>query len=314
MRGIVAYNTDSHVIPTTRSNGILIAQVTPQGGIVSGRSSIVQLDAWNWEDAAIKMDEGIHMNWPRRMFGPRWWLGETNPRPNPRYAQTVQAIRQTLSDGQTYAKTKVPETTNLKMEAMRGLYDGSVALYLHADRAKDIVLAANLLKEYGVQKIVLVGGAQAYYIKDFLKENNIAVILRNVHSLPSREDEDVDMPYRLPGMLHKAGVKVALGYASHSSARNLGFFAGTAATYGLDKEEALACITLHPAQILGIDDQVGTVESGKNATFFVSEGDALDMRTQSVVHAFIDGREIDLNDKHKMLYERFSKKYEQMKK
>ncbi|MEL7006343.1 MAG: amidohydrolase family protein, partial [Bacteroidota bacterium] len=82
----------------------------------------------------------------------------------------------------------------------------------------------------------------------------------------------------------------------------------------LDKEEALACITLHPAQILGIDDQVGTVESGKNATFFVSEGDALDMRTQHVVHAFIDGRELDLNDKHKMLYERFSKKYEQMKK
>ncbi len=313
VRSIVAYNTDSHLIPTTRTNGILTAQVAPQGGGVSGTSSIVQLDAWNWEDAAIRMEDGIKIDWPREMYGPRWWLGETNNRPNPDFAKAIEAYRKAFADGAAYTKASDPSPKNLKLEAMKGLFDGSKILYLEVNRAKAIVKAVSMLKEWGVSRIVVLGGAQAYYCMDFLKENEIPVILRNVHSLPSTNAEDVDMPYKLAGMLHKEGVLVGLSYSGASSARNLPFFAGTVAAYGLDKEEALKTITSNTARILGIDQRLGTLEKGKDATFFVSEGDALDMRGNKLIYAFIQGREIVLDDKHQMLYRRFKKKYDRMK-
>lgn len=314
VRSIVAYNTDSHLIPTTRTNGILTAQVAPQGRRgVAGTSSILQLDAWNWEDAAIKMDDGIMVSWPSERLGPRWWLGETNSRPNPSYKPTIEAYQKALKDGAAYSKASTPKPVNLKLEAMRGLYDGKKTLYLDVNDAKSIVKSITMLQEYGVQRIVVVGGAQAWYARNFLKENKIPVILRNVHSLPSMSGEDVDMPYKLPAMLHKEGILVGLGYSGVSSARNLPFFAGTAAAYGLSKEEALMTITSNTAKILGIEDRLGSLEKGKDATFFVSEGDALDMRTNKLTHAFIQGREVVLDDKHQMLYRRFQEKYDRMK-
>ncbi len=312
VRTIVAYNTDSHVIPTTRNNGILMAQIAPSGGGISGNTSVVQLDAWNWEDAVLKMDEGLKMSWPLEYLRPRWWLGETGSRPNPEYAKTIQMIEELMQDAAAYAKTTDPMPKNLKLEALKGLFDGSKTLYVQTDRAKAIIKAVGLLERYGVQKIVIIGGGQAWYAKDFLKEHNIPVLIRNVHSLPTTEEEDVDMPFRLPGLLHQAGILVGLEYSRYSSARNLPFFAGTAAAYGLSKEEALMAITLNTAKILGMEDQVGSITVGKDATLFLSEGDALDMRTNLLTHAFIQGREIDLDDKHQMLYRRFKEKYERM--
>ncbi|MCI4667170.1 MAG: amidohydrolase family protein [Bacteroidia bacterium] len=313
VRSIVAYNTDSHVIPTTRTNGILTAQVAPQGrNGAAGTSSIVQLDAWNWEDAAIKMDEGIMITWPSEMQGPRWWLGETNSRPNPNYKPTIEAYKKALLDGAAYAKETSPAPKNLKMESMKGLYDGSKTMYVSVNNAKAIMKSVSLLKAYGVKNVVVVGGSQAWYAKEFLKENKIPVILGNVHALPSMVGEDVDMPYKLPALLHKEGILVGLGYSGASSARNLPFFAGTASAYGMSREEALMCITSNTARILGMGDRLGSLEKGKDATLFISEGDALDMRTNKLTHAFIQGREIVLDDKHQMLYKRFKEKYERM--
>ena len=200
VRSLIAYNTDSDVIPTIRSNGVLLAQITPGGGMVSGTSSIVQLDAWNWEDAAYQTDEGIHMNWPRKYLRPRWWLGETAIRENKEYYNILDQIEKALSDGKAYAQINTPAQKNMMLESMKGLYDGSKAMYLHADESRAILEGIQTLQHNGVKKIVLVGGDDAYYVKDFLKDNNIPVVLSNVHRLPGRTEEDVDMPFKLPSM------------------------------------------------------------------------------------------------------------------
>ncbi|MEO1652620.1 MAG: amidohydrolase family protein [Bacteroidota bacterium] len=309
VRAIVAYNTDSHLIPVLRSNGILLTQIIPGGGVVSGMSSVVQNDAWNWEDAAYATDEGIIMSWPTKSFGPRWWRGETNRRPNPNYKSTVEFIESALADGLAYSKLASPDKVNLKLEAMRGLYDGSKRFYLRANNAESIIQGIDMTLKYGVKKVVLVGGRDAYYVKDYLKANNIPVVLPQTHRLPSLEDDDVDMPFRMPGMLQKEGILVSMYYGGADQARNIPFMAGTAAIYDMSKEEALKMITLNAAKILGIEDRAGSLVKGKDALIVVSKGDLLDMRSSQVTLAYIQGRKINLDNKHKQLYQRFKSKY-----
>ena len=310
VRALIAYNTDSELIPTLRFNGILTAQVTPTSGAISGTSSIVQLDAWNWEDAAVKVDGGIHMNWPMKMYGPRWWRGETEGRPNENYGKTIAELKKLFNDASAYSKSK-STSMNLKLESMRGLFDGSKQLFVHENKAVDIITSIEFAKEVGVQKIVLVGGTDALYIKDYLKENNISIILSNVHRLPSRAEEDVDMPYKLPYLLSQAGIKYCLGYNGVANSRNLAFYAGTSAAFGLDKEAALKSITLGAAEILGVSDMLGSLTTGKNATLFISEGDALDMRTNKMMSVYIGGRKVTLDAMQQRLYKKYQDKYGQ---
>jgi hypothetical protein len=162
-----------------------------------------------------------------------------------------------------------------------------------------------------VKKVVIVGGEDAWMAIDFLKEHNVAVILNELHRLPTRPEDDVDLPFKLPAMLSKAGILVGLSYPGETrNYTNLPFLAGTAAAHGLSKEEALSLITLNNAKILGIDHQVGTLEKGKDATLVVSTGDLLDVRTNNVIHAFIQGRPVLLDNKHKRLFKRFDDKYQ----
>ena len=310
VRSIIAYNTDSELISTMRFMGILIAQATPSGGIVSGSSSIVQLDAWNWEDAAYKVDDAIHMNWPSKMSRPNFFSGQTQGRPNPNYQKTVDKIEQLFVDALTYQNEPKP-AFNLKMEATLGLFDGSKALHIHTNDAKSIISSCKLAQKHGVKKIVIVGGGEALLVKDFLKKNNIPVILTSIHSLPSRDHEDTVLPFKMPGLLKDAGVDFCITNSMGMTARqrNLPFTAGTAVAYGLEYEEAIQAITASTARILGIDDQVGSLETGKDATLFVSTGDALDMRTNNVELSFIQGRQVQLNGRQQFLYEKYSKKY-----
>jgi len=316
VRSLIAFNTDSEIIPTIRNNGVLMTQAMPMGGIVSGSSSIMQADGWNWEDAVLKKDDGIWLNWPvylAREFNMEDFSASL--RRNDRRQETINALVATFADARAYLDLKNPSPVNLKLEAMRGLFDGSRNLYIRADYGKDIVEAVKFAQQQGVKKPVIVGGEQAYRVTEFLKENNIPVILGRLHRLPGRQDEDVDLPYRLPGILQKAGVLVALSYdEEYWKTRNLPFLAGTAAGFGVaNREDALKMITANTARILGVDHLVGTLEKGKLATLVVSKGDLLDMRTNQIEYAFIQGRNVDLDDKHKRLYRKFKDKYEQDK-
>lgn len=308
VRSAIAYNTDSEIIPTNRFNGILTAQVTPQGGLVSGSSSVFKLDGWNWEDALLSEDVGLHLHWPsftQRRRNPE--TGQIETVDNENYQGQTQLLHSLFQDAQTYTGRPL----NLNLLAMQPLFNGIAKLFIHADDAREIISAVRFARGYGVEDIVLVGAADALLVQDFLLAENIPVIYERIHELPLREWNDVDAPFKTPFLLHEAGIKVGIGGGATSidRQRNLPFFAGTAAAYGLDRETALAMITRINAEILGVDDRVGTLEAGKDATLFISEGDALDMRSSQVLGAFIQGRDIDLNGTQQQLYERFRDKY-----
>lgn len=314
IRSIIAYNAESQVVESMRPNGVLLAQVTPQGGSISGTSSIVQLDAWNWEDAAIKTDDGIHVHWPNTFRRGRWWMGEDRGyKPNKDYEVDVDKLISYLKNAKAYGSaTEV--SVNEGFKACQGLFDGTKKLYLYADGEKEIIDGVSKLKEVGVQSIVLVGGSDAYKIIPFLKSNNIPVLVDRVHSTPDRDDDDYDMPYKLPKLLAEGGLLVGLnarGQMERMNSRNLPFYAGQVAGQGLPKEEALKLITSNTAKILGIESSYGTLSTGKSATLFVSEGDALDMRTNQITHAFIDGRMVSLETHQTELWHRYAEKYGQ---
>ncbi len=308
VRSAIAYNTDSELIPTSRFNGILTAQATPEGGLISGSSSVFKLDGWNWEDAMLVADVGLHLHWPslkQRRRSPETGLFETVDNEN--YQGQTQLLHSLFQNALTYTG----EPLNLNLAAMQPLLTGAAKLFIHTDEAKEIISAVRFARGYGIQEIVLVGGADALMVKDFLLAQSIPVIYERIHALPSREWHDVDAPFKTPFLLHDAGIKVGIGGGGTSldRQRNLPFFAGTAAAYGLDRETALSLITLSNAEILGVSHRVGSLEVGKDATMFVSAGDALDMRTSQVLGAYIQGRDIDLFGTQQQLYERFREKY-----
>jgi imidazolonepropionase-like amidohydrolase len=313
VRSIISYNTDSEVIPTLRFNGILMAQVTPRGGRISGTSTVVQLDAWNWEDAVIKEDGGIHLNWPSRITSKFNFTTFTLDRQaNKEYKKQVNELRTFFAEAKAYSQQGKKEY-NLKMSAMAGLFEGTKSLFIHVNAAKEIIESISFAKESGIAKIALVGATQIMMVADFVKENNVAVITANIHRTPSYADEDIDLPYRLPYLLQQKGIKYAIGYSGRrptsSESRNLPFSAGTAVAYGLTNKQALQAITKNTAEILGIDATCGTLESGKDATLFVSIGDALDMRTNQIELAYIQGRRLNLNGMQQALFEKYKTKY-----
>ena len=308
VRSAIAYNTDSEIIPANRFNGILTAQVAPQGGLISGSSTVFKLDGWNWEDAMLAEDVGLHLHWPsyvQRRRNSETGLFETVDNEN--YEGQTQLLHSLFQDAQAYSG----QLLNLNLLAMQPLFNGVTKLFIHADEAKQIISAIRFARSYGIQDVVRVGGADALSVKDFLLAQNVPVIYERIHELPQREWQDVDMPFKTPFLLHDAGIKVGIGGGATSidRQRNLPFFAGTAAAYGLNRETALTMITSVNAEILGVADRVGTLEVGKDATLFISEGDALDMRTSQVLGAYIQGRDIDLYGTQQQLYERFRVKY-----
>lgn len=309
VRSIIAYNTDSKVIPTVRSNGILMAQPTPEGSLISGQSSVVMLDAWNWEDAAYKKDIAIHLNWPiiRRSFGgPATGAALEAQKEN--LQLNLTNIEKLFTEAKGYSAIVKPNVINARFEAMKGLFDGSKKLFVEVNTAKDIVAAVNFAKRMNV-KAVITGGMESYLVTDILKENNVPVILRETQTLPDKDEDDVYLPYKLPKMLQDAGILYSLTGIGFWRQRNLPFEAGNAVAYGLTKEQALAMISLNTAKILGIDQTCGSLDVGKDATLFISKGDALDMMTLDVETAFIQGRNINLDNLHKQLYKRYADKY-----
>ena len=314
IRSLIAYNTDSKVPATLRSNGILMAQITPEGGTIAGSSSVVQLDAWNWEDAAIRTDDAQHINWPvlprfRGGFGGgRGGMGAFNPEAlQERRNAAVAELDAFFAEAKAYTEAK-PDVTNTRLAAMKHVFDGSEKVFITANSQKDIVAAVNFAKKYGITPVI-VGAEEAYLVTDFLKENNISVVIKQPHSLPSSLDDDVNMPYKNGAILANAGINVVVSIEGYWQQRNLPFMAGTVSAWGLDKEKALSTITLNTAKVLGIDKTTGSLEAGKDATLFISVGDALDMKTNNVEKAFIQGRDINLDNLHKQLDRKFSEKY-----
>ena len=312
VRAIAAYDAESKVINTVRPEGVLLANIVPEGSLLSGTSSVVQLDAWNWQDASYAVDNGLHFFMPSLLPPPpgvKKSGADAPDDPVKAGLEKVDQFKAFLREAKAYNNSTLHNETNLKLAAVNGLFNGSKKLYIHAGTVKEMLVAIDIAKDLSVPTVI-VGGQDSWQIAPLLKQNNISVIVNQMHSLPILPDDDIDQPYKTPAQLQKAGVLFAINDVDEQTrGRNLAFNAGTAAAYGLTKQEALSAITLNAAKILGIDSRTGSLEVGKDANLFISDGDALDMRTNILSHAFIQGREISLESRQTQLFDKYKKKY-----
>ncbi len=304
-RAIIAYNVDSRVIPTIRSNGILLAQIAPVGTQFAGISGVVQLDAWNWEDAIVAADNGLHLYWPSlRIYDAP--PDELNKQLEAQ-EKAITEIRDFLALAYRYAQT-VPEVKNQHCEALIPVFEGKRKLFLHLETCKELQSALAVLAPLQI-KPVLVGIKEPQWCLEAIKAAGIAVILPPLHSLPLFEDDPITAPFELATVLQKNNIPFCLSLQGFWQQRNLSFQAGTARAFGLSYEQALRSITLSTAEILGIANRAGSIEAGKDATIIVAKGDILDMRTAEVEMAFIQGRKINPDNAQKALYRKYQDKY-----
>lgn len=311
IRTLIAYNAESKILETVKSNGVLYTQATPRNGVVSGMSSILATDGWNWEDAVVKADDGVHLNFPHSIQKHGWWAEPQPSDKNNKYTEQVNELNTFFENAQAYSKTENVTEKNLRFEAMKGIFNGTKNLYIHTDYVKDIIGAINFTKHFNIKKVVIVGGKDSYKITKMLRENHIAVMLNRLHDLPDLPENETDLIYKLPYLLQKDSVFFCLqnqGDMEAMNARNISFLAGTAAAYGLTKEQALQSITLSSAKILGVDHLIGSIETGKLASIIISDGDILDMKSNNIILAFVNGRSINLSNFQNDLYKKYSNK------
>lgn len=310
VQSIIAYNPDSEIIPTVRSNGIAYAEIVPDGSMLHGRSCVANLDAWTREDALEKADAGLHLSWPRAAVIDAWWERRSPEEQKKDMAESRRRIRRAFEDARAYFDAKQADP-NLKVDsrwqAMMPVFTGEMPVFVHAFDYRQLEQAIDFAREQGFRMIV-VGGHETWKITDLLVANDIPVIYGSSHGLPMRHDDNYDQAFKIPRLLHEAGVKFCLGSFSTTGVRNLPFDAAQTVAFGLDKDAALRSITLSAAEILGVEEELGSLEVGKKASIVVSEGDILDHLTHKVTHMFIEGRKVDLDNKHKELWRKYQAK------
>jgi len=311
VRSLIAYNCESQVLETVRANGVLFTQSTPRGGTITGSSSVLHTDCWNWEDGVISADDGIHLNWPASLEGGGWWAEPAPKKRNEKYAEQKREITAFFDAALSYSQGD-REQKDLRYEALAPCFQKSKRLYIHANELQELLDVIDFVKAYELKFPVIIGGYDSYMVTERLKDAKIPVMLPRLHSLPEFEGDPVDLVYRLPALLQAGGVKFCLqnqGDMETMNARNIPFLAGTAMSYGLSEEEAIRSVSLSACEIVGIDKQYGSIEEGKNATLFASAGSALDMRTNHVTLILMDGLFSGTTTFQTELYLKYKKKY-----
>jgi imidazolonepropionase-like amidohydrolase len=314
VRAVVAVNPDSEIIPVTRSNGVLLSLTTPRGGLMSGRSGVIMHDGWTWEDMTLKADVGLHIQWPQAGGGGRGGRGGS-AEAAPGTERGVDALRQALADARAYGAARKSDEKfprDARWESLQDVLAGNLPVIVHADDVKQINAAVAFAQREKL-KLIIAGGYDAPHSSPLLKKFDIPVIVGGTYRLPQRRSDGYDAAYAVPAELHKAGIRFCIsgrGRFGANSVRNLPYHVAAAVGFGLPADEGLKAMTLYPAQILGVADRVGSLENGKDATLFVCDGDPLDTPTQ-ITAAWIRGRRVDLNDRHKTLYRKYEQKYQQ---
>jgi imidazolonepropionase-like amidohydrolase len=297
VRAQIAYNVESKVVETVRTNGVLLVQATPRGGWISGSSAVMKLSGWNWEDATVLANDGIHLNWPN------------DPK---NYAAQKRAIYHFFELAKTYATDRDDQISDLRLEAMKACFVANKRVYIHAESIQQIVDIIDFVASFQLAYPVIVGGRDAHLVGAKLRDSKIPVMLSRVHTLPSREDDLTFLPYQMPALLKAQGIPFCIqndGGMQPMNTRNLPFQAGTTMAYGLTAEEALMSVSLSVCQIMGIAKDYGTLEAGKKATFFVSKGPALDMRTNQLTIILVDGKFVPTINFQEQLYLKYRQKY-----
>ena len=315
----VSYNPDSDLIPITRSNGVLVVNSVPAGGRISGQSSVMMLDGWTWEQATLKHPSGLHINWPSMRINYGANVKKSEKQQKEEIQKSIRDLDHMVRDVRAYfqrikQRSRIAgerQKSDLRLESMIPFVVEKKKIFIHADEARQIKSAVEWAKKNDL-KIIIVGGSDSWRLTDLLVKNNIPVVIDQVEKIPTRRFEPIHLPYKLPFLLKQAGVQFCLntiiGYPNDGNIRNLPNEAMRAAAYGLDKSEALRSITLSTAEILGVDDMIGSLDISKDATFFISETPPMEMNPK-ILMAFIQGKEVDLNNHQKMLYKKYQEKY-----
>jgi imidazolonepropionase-like amidohydrolase len=311
----VAVNPDSELIPVTRANGVLLALTSPVGGLISGTSAVIQLDGWTWEDMTLKAPVGMHIQWPSAPSG-RARDPEARQRQRASQQEELELLEKAFQDAAAYRAARQSgeyQKVDIRWEAMLPVLEGSVPIIVEADQLAAMEAAVAFAARHRL-RLIIRGGYDALHCAELLKEHQVPVIVQSVHRLPLRRSDPYDAPYALPQKLHAAGIAYCIaapGSFDAANLRNLPYEAATAVAYGLPADEGLKAITLYAAQVLGIDDRVGSLAVGKDATLIVTSGDPLETDTQ-IQQAWIQGREVDLSNRHKRLWQKYQEKYRRL--
>lgn len=312
----VSVNPDSELIPVARSNGVLLSLTAPKGGLLSGQSAVMQLDGWTYEDLTLKPGVAMHLVWPAMSPVIEWDTESSAKDQMAARDRALERLDEAFDDARAYARARDEDASTPKdarWEAMQPLLAGEMPLVIDADDLQQIQAAVAFAVEQKVRAIIH-GGYDAPLCAELLKKHEIPVIVSEVYRLPLRRWEPYDTAYTLPARLHKAGVTFCIsggGRFGASMLRNLPYHAAMAVAFGLPADVALNSITLAPAEILGVADRVGSLEKGKDATLIITDGDPLETTTQ-VEAAFVQGRPVDLNDRHKRLWKKYEEKYRRL--
>ena len=322
VRANVSYNPDSDLIPVSRSNGVLIVNSAPSSGRISGQSSVMMLDGWTWEDATLKHPTALNLNWPNMRFNFRKDAKKKEKDQRDNYQKTVRELDHWVRDVQAYhqrrtvreRKATQKQLSDLRLESMIPFIIHKEPIHIHANDIRQIEASVKWANKHDLN-IVIVGGQDAWRNPELFVKHNIPLILLSIQTTPRRRFEPIHTPYRVPAMLYEAGVKFCIstnpGYPLDGHVRTLPNEAMRAAAWGLPKSEAMRAITLSAAEILGIDERVGSLELGKDATFFITDTEPF-VLTTNPIKAFIQGREVDLSDRQKNLWKKYKEKYRRL--
>ncbi|MBX3174756.1 MAG: amidohydrolase family protein [Gemmatimonadaceae bacterium] len=318
VRAEIAVNAESRHIGTTRSAGVLVAFTTPGGGVISGLSSAMSLEGWTWEEMSMKGAAALNVNWPDPIARPRRFFGGPGGRGGPQqapktYAEQVQELKDYFAEARAYrdaVKAGQQVRSDVRLAAMIPALNGDIPVIVAAEGVAQINDALTWGKEEGL-RIVIRGGRDAIYVADRLKAENVPVILTSTMAAPDRQHEAYDGAYHMPARLHEAGVRFAIsGGAGGLYSNRLPWEAGVAVAFGLPEEEALKAVTINAAELMGIADKVGSLEVGKQATLLITTGTPLDMMS-NIDQAYIQGREINMNDIQKHFFQKYLEKIRQ---
>jgi imidazolonepropionase-like amidohydrolase len=315
----VAINPESELIPVARSNGVAVAATMPRGGLISGLAAAIMLDGWTTEDLTLKSRLGLIVNWPTMVYAPSRFVRVSKEEWQKQRDDQLKALHEVFNNARAYMIAKKAEEqkgvryhdTDPRLQAMVPVLEGTVPVFVDANELSQIQAAISWADQEHV-KLVIIGGRDAWFARGQLKAKDIPVIITDIQSAPMRQWQGYNEVFTLPMRLHEAGIRFCIaGDGDPSNSRNTAYHAANAAAYGLPKDEALKSVTLYAAQILGIADKVGSLEVGMDATLIVTNGDPLEPPTVTE-RMFIQGKKVDLRDKHKQLYEKYKEKYRQI--
>ncbi len=319
VRSEIAVNPESELLPTARANGVLVANVMPQGGLIPGRSSAIMMDGWTQEDVVLKAPIGLVVNWPWMRISRSPWAGKSEEEQKKERDKRLKLLRDAFDDARAYMAAKNAEmskgipyhATDVRWEAMIPVLERKIPVLVNANELEQIEAAVQWAKDENV-RLVIVSGRDSWRVTELLKSNNVSVIVGPTLDVPSRNWEPYDAAFTVAVKLFNAGVQFAIsGEGEAMAERNTAYHAAMAASYGLPKDEALKAVTIYAARILGVDNEVGSLESGKDATLIVTSGDPLEIES-NVQMEFIQGKKIDLRSRHTILFDKYREKYRQL--